>query len=88
MFIFLYLGFGCFDICIGTVEIRPNLTESKPQLNPVFTFRINPGLTRVDRENKRRSIPLKVNATHHVEYTRGWNHIDLKNKSRVNPSKP
>ena len=33
-----------------TVLIRPNLTESKPQLNPGFTFWVYSGFTRVDPE--------------------------------------
>lgn len=36
--------------CMHTVPIRPNLTESKPQLNSGFTFWIYSRLTRVDQE--------------------------------------
>uniref|UniRef100_K1PRQ8 Tetraspanin-33 n=1 Tax=Magallana gigas TaxID=29159 RepID=K1PRQ8_MAGGI len=40
----------CFVLKIFTVPIRPNLTESKPKLNPGFTFRVYSGFTRVDPE--------------------------------------
>ena len=33
-----------------TVPTRPNPTESKPQLNPGFTFWVHLGFTRVDQE--------------------------------------